>query len=249
MGRASRRKKTTSAGDRTTRGAAPQHELSARFQAAADATDAALDQLEAASSEFFPAYRLRRPYAIHDLLQLREHLEQIALEVSFAEEILTANWLVPELTPRGKRWTDELTPRDLIEQVRAGGNREGRPYAQQLDENRATEAAVRAKLDAVAQVLCGRGNDCQVHVVTLPQDAPGPACWRHLTTDEKASIGALYARAVTEHACLGCSAPPGEPCDTSDSAKLEPIDGRWPRVRSFLGQKIHKNRLDELAPA
>jgi hypothetical protein len=183
------------------------------------------------------------------LLQLREHLEQIALEVSFAEEILTANWLVPELTPCGKRWTDELTPRDLIEQVRAGGNREGRPYAQQLEANRATEAADRAKLDAVAQVLCGRGNDCQVHVVTLPRDAPGPACWRHLTTVEKASIGALYAQAVKEHACLGCGAPPGEPCDTSDAAKLEPIDGRWPRVRSFLGQTIYKNRLDELAPA
>ncbi|MDO4144199.1 hypothetical protein [Clavibacter michiganensis] len=249
MGRASRRKKTTSAGDRTAGGAAPQRELSARFQAAADATDAALDQLEAASREFFLAYRLRRPYAIHDLLQLREHLEQIALEVSFAEQVLTANWLVPELTARGKRWTDELTPRDLIEQVRAGGNREGRPYGQQLEANRAIEAAVRAKLDAVAQVLCGRGNACQVHVVTLPRDAPGPACWRHLTADEKTSIGALYAQAVTEHACLGCSALPGEPCDTSDSATLEPIDGRWPRVRSFLGQKIHKNRLDALAPA
>ncbi|MCJ1712510.1 hypothetical protein MT344_15115 [Clavibacter michiganensis subsp. phaseoli] len=160
MGRASRRKKTTSAGDRTTRGASPQHELRARFQAAGDATDSALDQLEAASREYFLAYRLRRPYAIHDLLQLREHLERIALEVSFAEEILTENWLVPELTPRGKRWTEELTPRDLIEQVRAGGNRAGRPYAQQLEANRATEAAVRAKLDAVAQILCGRGNAC-----------------------------------------------------------------------------------------
>ncbi|MBF4625786.1 hypothetical protein [Clavibacter sp. VKM Ac-2872] len=169
--------------------------------------------------------------------------------MSFAEKILTADWLVPELTPRGKRWTDELAPRELIEQVRAGGNNEGKPYAQQLDENRATEAAVRAILDAVAQAPCGRGDDCQVHVVTLPRDAPGPACWRHLTTDEKTSIGALYAQAVMEHTCLDCGALLGEPCDTSDSARLEPIDGRWPRVCSFLGQKIHKNRLDELAPA
>lgn len=145
---------------------------------------------------------------------------------------------------RGKLWTRPLTPAGVAMQASLGAEGDG-GYLAQLAEVLEAERSRKSSIDAELGVKCGRNNGCANQKVYWPGlgHAGAPACWTHVTADERTALESIYDSARDLYPCPGCGAGPGRAC-SEDAARLVLVNGRWPKVKSFSKRRVHTVRLD-----
>jgi hypothetical protein len=140
------------------------------------------------------------------------------------------------------RWRGPLAPLQLI-RAAAQARPDDPSYRVQLARNDAFHAA--QVYDGEAH--CGRptkaGGRCAFVPVWMPGQgfADGAPCYRHMTEAETEQACAIYDAAVAAHLCPGCDAPAGTACNND---RAVPVDGAWPRIRSYRGRRVHDARLN-----
>lgn len=166
-------------------------------------------------------------------------------EMEWAYSYIDADGLTPAQTARGANWTAPVTP-GLLSHLAETADNSDLPFREQAEQNgrKDRENSERKRLEATAQ--CPRGTDCKTRLVTWPGRDLGPACWRHVTDDEKAELSRIYDSAVTELECRGCHASSGTSC-TEDTPRMTRIDGYYSPIRSFNKRKVHRVRLSDYA--
>ncbi|WP_159600057.1 hypothetical protein [Agromyces humi] len=210
-----------------------------------DAGDRLLEALRAfraAEGEYGGAIKLTRAFSDAFLSVTMVELE--LSELRHAVKVVREGAPIARADDRGVIWKRPLTPREIA--LHAALADEGDTnYLAQLADVLETERQRAALINADLDVKRGRGNDCRNFRVYWPgrSHAEAPACWKHLAPEEAASLEQLYDRAIAGYACPGCIATPGEDC-SQEASELKLIDGRWPRVKSFRGRRVHPARLD-----
>lgn len=170
--------------------------------------------------------------------------ESLRAELASALEVMRlidSGVSVAATTPRGNFWTTPLTINQafrLMEQA----SPDSLGFRIQADSNYAKHVARSYRQHAAASSTCGRGNNCQTRTVTWPGRTRGPACWRHLTPEEREELTKLYDLAVENRPCEACQSSPGEPCD--ENAEPKNIDGWFSPIRQFNKRSVHLIRLE-----
>lgn len=158
------------------------------------------------------------------------------------EDLFTPDGRVTGHEGEAYRWRGPLPPISLIRAAAAAGP-DDPGYRVQLERNAAFYAA--RVYDGEAH--CGRptkaGGACAFVPVWFPGEgfSDGTPCYRHMTDEETEQACALYDAAVALHACPGCGAPAGKKCGED---RITPVDGAWPRLRSYRGRRVHDARLN-----
>ena len=222
---------------------------------------AAFDQLMTEFNIFAPAYeRFRQawlnyensahdveaPELIGDIAaidsgRLRQHLEHT--RASF--DVIRSGVPVKSTTPGGKNWIPPVGLGFLMWLVE-NADEGGLSFREQAAQNIALHERHEKQKQRAEAAVCSRGNNCKVRCVTWPGRESGPACWRHVTADEKSELSEIYDQAVETLECRGCLAAPGKQC-REDSPQMQTVDGYFPRIRSFNSRKVHLVRLMDFA--
>ncbi|TSI11724.1 hypothetical protein [Brevibacterium aurantiacum] len=166
-------------------------------------------------------------------------------EMEWAYSYIEADGPTPAKTARGANWTAPIIPGILSHLAEIAGDSD-LPFREQANQNGLKDREITERKNLEATAHCPRGAECKVRRVTWPGRDLGPACWRHVTDDEKTELSLIYDSAVTELECRGCHASPGKQC-TEDTPRMTRIDGYYSPIRSFNKRKVHRVRLSDYA--
>jgi len=146
-------------------------------------------------------------------------------------------------TKKGANWIPPIPP-GVLAHLAALATPGDETFRNQAAQNKMKHQQFEVQRAAGAEP-CLHGNTCKTRRVTWPGRSQGPACWRHITEDEKFELSALYDQAVQTLSCRACHAAIGEPC--LQEALTTRVDGYYSPIRSFNKRKVHKVRLDDYA--
>jgi hypothetical protein len=152
--------------------------------------------------------------------------------------------LVPAETKNGVNWIPPIPP-GVLAHLASLATAGDETFRNQAAQNIAKHQRVEAQRKADADAYCLHANTCRNRRVTWPGRSHGPACWRHVTEDEKIELSSLYDHAIETLSCRACHAVSDEPC--VEGTLETRIDGYYSPIRSFNKRKLHKVRLDDYA--
>jgi len=146
-------------------------------------------------------------------------------------------------TKKGANWIPPIPP-GVLAHLATLATPADETFRNQAAQNIVKHQQFEVQREAGAEP-CLHGNTCKTRRVTWPGRSQGPACWRHITEDDKLELSALYDQAVQTLSCRACHAALGEPC--LEEGLTSRVDGYYSPIRSFNKRKVHKVRLDDYA--
>ncbi|MDN6148846.1 MAG: hypothetical protein L0I94_08415 [Yaniella sp.] len=206
---------------------------------------AALEDAQEARWQYVQvAHDVDPPDILEDVLINPEGLLQGLEEMELMYSYIANKGRVPAETKNGANWIPPLPP-GVIAHLAGLATDGDETFRIQAAQNEAKHQKFEAQKNAEADTSCLQGNNCKNRRVTWPGKSLGPACWLHVTEEEKIELSSLYDQAVQELPCRACHTAIGEPCD--EEASVTRIDGYYSPIRSFNKRKLHKVRLDDYA--
>lgn len=142
-------------------------------------------------------------------------------------------------TSKGYRWQPPLTLHYLFSYFENADDQDP-GYRAAANQNGNFETERQRKIDLAAVQTC---TACGRRPVYLPVDNAATHCYGHLFGDELDRTNHIWDTAINAYACPGCTASLGKMC-SQEARDLKMVDGRWPRIRTFKGRAVHKERLD-----
>lgn len=195
----------------------------------------------------------------HPLSGLQHELAEMveAWQIVQNDEPVAGEW--PRAARKGGgtiRWKPPLRPGDILfsrRLVLEGRMSSTTGYRDQAHANGTYYARAEQDQQDDLSAECGRptpkGAPCRSRSVYVPPAgfSAGVGCWRHISASDAERTAGIYDRVVGETSCPGCGAEAGTECRDSendgDRRPFTPVDGQWPRMRSFQGRKVHDLRL------
>jgi hypothetical protein len=173
-----------------------------------------------------------------------QHLLEGLQEMGAAYSYIANAGRVPAETKNGVNWIPPIPP-GVLAHLASLATAGDETFRNQAEQNIAKHQGVETQKKAEADAYCLHGSTCRNRRVTWPGRSHGPACWRHVTEDEKIELSALYDRAIQTLSCRACYAAIDDPC--VEGTLETRINGYYSPIRSFNKRKMHKVRLDDYA--